>query len=171
MELPREQSEPGTNSGPDHIRSAIPSRICLVTLGGEFFAIDLRSVREVFEIEAITPVPGMPASLVGVANLRGTVIPLTDLRPSLGLPASAAPKYAVVVRHGTQQVGILIDDVPEIRTIHPDDMLAASTRGVTESRPFLSGLLKIENRMSGMVEISRLLASVEGTTTQQSSAN
>jgi purine-binding chemotaxis protein CheW len=131
-------------------------------LGGEFFAIDLRHVREVFELESITPVPGMPASLVGVANLRGTVVPLADLRPSLGVPASATPKYAVVVRQGTQQVGILIDEVPEIRTIHPDDMLAASTRGVTDSRPFLSGLVKIEDRMSGMVEVGRLLASVEG---------
>ena len=171
MESPRERSQSGTDSGPDHFRSAIPSRICLVTLGGEFFAIDLRHVREVFEIEAITPVPGMPASLVGVANLRGAVIPLADLRPSLGVPASAAPKYAVVVRHGAQQVGILIDDVPEIRAIHPDDVLAASTRGVTDTRPFLSGLLKIENRMSGMVEISRLLASVEGTPQQEGSAN
>ena len=171
MEPTREQPQSGADTGPDHVRSAIPSRICLVTLGGELFAIDLRHVREVFGIESITPVPGMPASLVGVANLRGTVIPLADLRPSLGLSASATPRYAIVVRHGTQQVGILIDDVPEIRTIHPDDMLAASTRGMIDSRPFLSGLLKIENRMSAMVEISRLLASVEGTTNQQSSAN
>ena len=165
-----EQPQSSVNPGSDHVRSAIPSRICLITLGGELFAIDLRHVREVFEIESITPVPGMPASLVGVANLRGTVIPLADVRPSLGLSASATPKYAVVVRHGTQQVGILIDDVPEIRAIHPDDMLATSTRGVTDSRPFLSGLLKVENRMSGMVEVSRLLASVEGTTNLHSSA-
>ena len=157
-----EQPQSGPPPGPDHVRSAVPLRICLIALGGEFFAIDLRHVREVFELESITPVPGMPSALVGVANLRGTVVPLADLRPSLGVLVSATPKYAVVVRHGTQQVGILIDEVPEIRTIHPDDMLAASTRGVTDSRPFLSGLLKIEDRMSGMVEVSRLLASVEG---------
>jgi purine-binding chemotaxis protein CheW len=77
--------------------------------------------------------------------------------------ASAVPKYAVVVRHGAQQVGILIDEVPEIRTIKAEDLLASSGRGITESRPFLSGLVKIEDRMSGMVEVSRLLASVEGT--------
>ena len=157
-----EQQQPSADTGPDHVRSAVPSRICLITLGGELFAIDLRHVREVFELESITPVPGMPASLVGVANLRGTVVPLADLRPSLGVSASATAKYVVVVRHGTQQVGILIDDVPEIRTIHPNDMVAASTRGVADSRPFLSGLLKIKNRMSGMVEVSKLLASVEG---------
>jgi purine-binding chemotaxis protein CheW len=133
-----------------------------MTLGGELFAIDLRHVREVFELESVTPVPGMPSCLVGVANLRGTVVPLADLRPQLGVSSTATQKYAVVVRHGAQQVGILIDEVPEIRTIHGDDLLAASAQGVTESRPFLSGLLKVEGRMSGMVEVSRLLASVEG---------
>jgi len=163
MEPTPEQPQSGPPLGSGHAKSAVPSRICLITLGGEFFAIDLHHVREVFELESITPIPGMPASLVGVANLRGTVIPLADLRPSLGVSAAATPKYAVVVRHGTQQIGILIDEVPKIRTIHPDDIVGASAHGVMGSRPFLSCLLKIENRMSRMVEVSRLLASVEGT--------
>jgi purine-binding chemotaxis protein CheW len=163
MEATREQPQLSASPASEPIKSAVPSRICLISLGGELFAIDLRHVREVFELESVTPVPGMPASLVGVANLRGTVVPLTDLRPALGVPASAAPKYVVVVRHGAQQVGILIDDVPEIRTIHGDDLLTSSAHGITESRPFLSGLVKIEDRMSGMVEVARLLASVEGT--------
>ncbi len=143
-------------------KTGVPSRICLVTLGGELFAIDLRHVREVFELESVTPVPGMPSTLVGVANLRGTVMPLADLRPSLGIQSAAAQPFVVVVRHGVQQVGILIDVVPEIRTIHPDDLLNATSRGMSESRPFLSGLVKIEERMSGMVEVQKLLACVEG---------
>lgn len=144
------------------LKTAIPSRICLVAIGGELFAIDLRYVREVFELESITPVPGVLSMIVGVANLRGTVMPLADLRPSLGLPSTAAQPFVVVVRHGQQQVGILIDAVPEIRTIHPDDLLAATSRGLSESRPFLSGLVKIEERMSGMMEVQKLLACVEG---------
>lgn len=146
----------------DSPKAAIPSRICLVVLGGEFFAIDLRHVREVFELESITPVPGVSSTIVGVANLRGTVMPLADLRPSLGLSSAAVQPFVVVVRHGQQQVGILIDAVPEIRTIHPDDLLAATSRGLSESRPFLSGLVKIEERMSGMMEVQKLLACVEG---------
>ncbi|MEK7272474.1 MAG: chemotaxis protein CheW, partial [Nitrospirota bacterium] len=144
------------------VTTPIPSRICLVTLGGELFAIDLRHVREVFELESVTPVPGMPSTLVGVANLRGTVMPLADLRPSLGIPSTTSLSFVVVVRHGQQQVGILIDAVPEIRTIHPDDLLNATSRGLSESRPFLSGLAKIEERMSGMVDVQKLLACVEG---------
>lgn len=144
------------------VKTPIPSRICLVTLGGELFAIDLRHVREVFELESVTPVPGMSSTLVGVANLRGTVMPLADLRPSLGIPATTSLPFVVVVRHGQQQVGILIDAVPEIRTIHPDDLLNVTSRGLAESRPFLSGLAKIEERMSGMMDVQKLLACVEG---------
>lgn len=142
--------------------SPIPSRLCLVTLGGEVFAIDLRQVREVFELEFITPVPGMPSTLVGVANLRGAVMPLADLRPSLGILSSTPLPFVVVVRHGQQQVGILIDAVPEIRTIHPDDVVNATSRGLSESRPFLSGLVKIEERMTRLMDVQKLLACVEG---------
>lgn len=148
---------------PTHANAVVPSRICLIALGGEYFAVDLRHVREVFELESVTPVPGMPSTLIGVANLRGTVMPLADLRPSLGIDATTAQHFVIVLRHGSQQVGLLIDDVPEIRTIHPDDILAATSKGIAESRPFLSGLVKVEERMSGMMEVPKLLACVDGT--------
>jgi purine-binding chemotaxis protein CheW len=72
-----------------------------------------------------------------------------------------------VVQQGTQQVGILIDEVPEIRTIQSDAMVTEPTHTVAERRPFLSGLLNIENRLSGMMEVSRVLASVENEAVQQ----
>ena len=57
----------------------IDMRAAIVSLGGEIFTIDLQNVREVFVVESITPVPRMPSGLVGVTNLRGSVIPLLDL--------------------------------------------------------------------------------------------
>jgi purine-binding chemotaxis protein CheW len=82
-------------------------------------------VREVFVVESITPVPGMPAGLVGVTNLRGSVVPLLDLRQMIGLAAENAQRYAVVVKHGNWQVGVLVDTVPEIRTLSKDQFLPA----------------------------------------------
>ncbi len=137
------------------------SRMCLITLGGELFAMDLGHVSEVFEVDAITPVPGAPSTLTGVANLRGTVIPLADLRASLGLPTTdSSLKYAVVVRHGNQQVGILVDTVPEIRTVRQDEFLAAPAQGTVSAQPLVSALLRVEDRMGGVVEVPRLLTSV-----------
>jgi purine-binding chemotaxis protein CheW len=143
-------------------------KACLVTLGGELFAIDLRHVQEVFELDTITPVPGMPASLVGVANVRGTVVPLADLRRSLGVSQSTTPRYAIVVRHDAHQIGLMIDDVPEIRWMLPEDRLDPSDAAQIGERSLLSGFIRVETRVSGMLEIPALVASVEAATMEVS---
>jgi purine-binding chemotaxis protein CheW len=138
-------------------------RVCLISAGGELFAIEMGNVREVFEVEAITPVPGMPAALVGVANLRGIVIPLVDLRHVLGLPVTGPPPpYSVVVRHGTQQLGMLVDRVPEIRTVQREQFLPAIKHSQGSSRPFVSAVLRIEDRMGGVLEVPMVFEQVEG---------
>ena len=160
-ELPQLHSD----SVPQQAKPTESLRVCLVALGEESFAIDLGQVLEVFEPESITPVPGMPAALVGVTNLRGTIIPLVDLRAVLGVSASGLPKYTVVVRHGTQQVGILVEGIPKIRTVRSDDLAAPSGHTVAERlRDF-----KEEKKLSTILEMSRLLASIEGTADDQSS--
>jgi purine-binding chemotaxis protein CheW len=136
-------------------------RVCLISLGGEVFAVDLRNVREVFEVEGITPVPAMPPALAGVANLRGTIVPIADLRSVLRLPANDPLPFAVVIRHGGRQVGVLVDRVPEIRTIHMEDLLPASTGGSEGPKPFVSSVLQIEGRIGGVVEVPTLMAYVE----------
>lgn len=138
------------------------ARVCLVVVGGERFAVELEQVREVFELESITSVPGMPAALVGVANLRGTIVPVTDVRETLGASLATTPRYVMVVQHEALQVGLLIDTVPEIRTISAEDRLGLSDTDTTRGHRFLSGLIKVENRVSGMLEIAVLVASVEG---------
>ena len=136
-------------------------RVCLISLGGELFAIDLRNVREVFEVDVITPVPAMPPAVVGVANLRGTVVPIVDLRTVLGLPANGPVPFAIVIRHGSRQVGVLVDRVPEIRTVRREELLPAQTGGSNAPKPFVSGVLRVEERMGGIVEVPTLLAYVE----------
>ena len=162
-ELPQLHSD----SVPAQRQSTESLRVCLVALGTETFAIDLRQVVEVFVPESITPVPGMSAALVGVTNLRGTIIPLADVRAVLGVSASGLPKYAVVIRHGTQRVGILVENVPEIRTIPSDDLVTTSVRTATESLPLFSGFVKTGKKPSAILEMSRLLASIERTTNDQ----
>jgi len=138
-------------------------RAAIISLGGELFTIDLKSVREVFVVESITPVPGMPSGLVGVTNLRGTVIPLLDLRPMFGLSAVADLRYAVVVQHGNWQVGVLVDTVPEIRTIAKDQFLPAPVGTGEGAFPFVSTVVKLEDRLRGVLETSVVLSHFEGT--------
>jgi purine-binding chemotaxis protein CheW len=128
----------------------------------ESLAIDLTQVREVFKIDAITPVPGMPPALVGVANIRGSIVPLVDVRPSLGLPSATVPHYAVVVWQGARYVGILVETVPVIQTADFGDRVEKPLSGETGACPFLSGALKMADQTIGMMDVSRLLAMIEG---------
>jgi purine-binding chemotaxis protein CheW len=130
-------------------------------MGGEIFTIDLKSVREVFVVESITSVPGMPSGLVGVTNLRGTVIPLLDLRSMFGLNAVAAQRFAVVVQHENWQVGVLVDEVPEIRNITKDQFLPAPTGTGEGAFPFVSTVVKLEDRLRGVLETSVVLSHFE----------
>ena len=142
---------------------AATMRAAIVSLGGELFTIDLQNVREVFVVESITPVPGMPLGLVGVTNLRGAVIPLLDLRQVIGLTAETPLKYAVVVKHGTWQVAVLVDTVPEIRTLSKDQFIPAPAGMGDGGNPFVSTVVKLEDRLRGVLETSVVLSHFEGT--------
>ena len=137
-------------------------RAAIISLGGELFTIDLKSVREVFVIESITPVPGMPSGLVGVTNLRGTVIPLLDLRPMFALNQDTPLRYAVVVKHDTWQVGVMVDTVPEIRTLSKEQFLPAPVGSGEGVYPLVSTVVKLEDRLRGVLEASVMLSHFEG---------
>jgi purine-binding chemotaxis protein CheW len=66
--------------------AALVGRACVVLLGGRPFAVDVTDAREVVVLETTTPVPGAPAAVIGVMNLRGNVLPVVEARPLLGLP-------------------------------------------------------------------------------------
>ena len=153
-------SSPG--SGQTQAVGSPTIRAAIISLGGELFTIDLKSVREVFVVESITPVPGMPSGLVGVTNLRGSVIPLLDLRPMFALSTDATLRYAVVVKHGNWQVGVLVDTVPEIRTIAKDQFLPAPAGTGEGALPFVSTVVKLEDRLRGVLEASVMLSYLEG---------
>jgi len=88
-------------------------QVCLVLLGGEQFAIDVQSVREVMVIERLTIVPGAPSCVLGVASLRGEVLAVIDVAPTLGLPpCRIGPRgRALVIEPTTTQVAIATDEV------------------------------------------------------------
>ena len=88
-------------------------RACIVMLGGRAFAVDVADAREVVVVDATTPVPGAPASVLGVMNLRGSVLPVVEVRPLLELPVRpvAGRPRALVLADGSHRAAILIERV------------------------------------------------------------
>ncbi|HEX6825773.1 MAG TPA: chemotaxis protein CheW [Nitrospiraceae bacterium] len=157
------QEASSSQAGQPRTGGSSTMRVAIISFGGELFTIDLKSVREVFIVESITPVPGMPSGFVGVTNLRGTIIPLLDLRPMFGLDAGVALQYAVVLQHSNWQIGILVDTVPKIHTLSKDQFFPAPTGTGEGVGPFVSSVVKMDDRLRGVLETSMMLSYLQGT--------
>lgn len=91
---------------------------------GQTYGIPISSVREIIRWSRVTPLPNQPAHACGVLNLRGTIIPIHDLRARLsGVRTSANDTHVIVITClGTQSLGILVDAVSDILTVDPSEL-------------------------------------------------
>jgi purine-binding chemotaxis protein CheW len=94
----------------------------VIRLGSGRYGIAAPDVAEVTALPVLTRVPGMPAWIPGVGNWRGHVLPLVDLRPLLGLPATPLPSSAriVVVAVDDIEVGLLAEAVTGLIEVPQD---------------------------------------------------
>src|SRR5262245_51658840 len=114
------RAAPGRSAEDEAAGASAGARLstCLVVLGGEQFAIDVRHLREVMVVDKLTAVPGAPAFVRGVSSLRGEVLAILDVAPVLGLPpCSTAPGgKALVIEPGARQVAIVVDGIVGLET-------------------------------------------------------
>lgn len=112
------------------------------TLDGERYCIETRCVREVRRFGEVTPLPGVPDFLVGVANLRGEILPVIDIRCFLELPAKgpAAPSHVIICGDARVEFGIIADTVRDVSPVAIDE-LAVNPIGRSErSRDCILGV-------------------------------
>jgi len=143
--------------------AAPEQRACLFALADSRFAVDVRSAREVVLFDDITAVPLAPRYLVGVANLRGTVMPIVDIRAMLGLPESrpARSVRTLVVRHGGVQVAMVVDAVlglePFDDVMAPDGPTTARMRG---PRPLMAGWIRWAGETLALLDVPKILTAL-----------
>jgi purine-binding chemotaxis protein CheW len=148
---------------PSRPEAAPALRACLFALAGSRFAVDVRSAREVAVFDDITGVPRAPRHLIGIANLRGTVMPIVDVRDVLGLPESrpARSVRTLVLRDGPLQAAVVVDTVlglePFDEVLPPDAPSAARIRG---PRAFVSGWLEWAGETLALLDVPRVLAAL-----------
>ncbi|GAB4214251.1 MAG: chemotaxis protein CheW [Roseiflexaceae bacterium] len=91
--------------------------VLIFRLGEAGYSLPVQAVREVTPLRAYTPLPVMPAHIVGLVNLRGRLLAVLDIRPLLGIPRAAPRPESGLLRValGEVEVGLLIDEVIEVR--------------------------------------------------------
>ncbi|MCE4556697.1 chemotaxis protein CheW [Roseateles cellulosilyticus] len=116
------------------------------TLGSELFGMDIRTVREIIQHGAITPVPLMPDFVRGVINLRGAVVPVIDLQARFGRgPASVGKKTCIIIFDGQRdgervELGMMVDAVSEVVALEAGDTEPPPQFGGAARRDFIAGM-------------------------------
>src|SRR5690349_2684221 len=115
-------------------------------LGGEAFAIRILAIREIIGYGGLTEVPMMPASIKGVINLRGAVVPVVDLAVRfLRQPADITKRTCIIIIEmesgGEQQViGVIVDAVNAVLEIPAADIEPAPSFGTKIRTDFIAGM-------------------------------
>lgn len=135
-------------------------------LAGDSFGIPVLKVREIIRHTTIRAVPGMPAYVCGVINLRGKIIPVLDLRLRFGLPAALNNEQTciVVVQVATSDsqtvaTGLVVDGVEEVVQITASDTELTPHFGGCGSADYLLGMAKVKGVVKALLDIDHAVGS------------
>jgi purine-binding chemotaxis protein CheW len=136
-------------------------------LGEEVFAINVSKVINILEMSHITSIPKAPEYMKGVINLRGTVLPVVDLRIKFGLPEKEATVDTSIIvisidLNGEQVlIGTLVDAVREVLELKNDEISPAPTIGTKYNSGFIEGLWRTEEKFIMILDIDKVFSTDE----------
>jgi purine-binding chemotaxis protein CheW len=124
-------------------------KLIIFKLGREEYGMDILRVQEIKRMMNITRVPSTPPFIKGVINLRGSVLPVIDLRTRLGLVEKELGDAAriIVILANETTVGFIVDEVVEVTTINTKNVEVAHALSTGLSTEYISGIAKADNRL------------------------
>ena len=136
-------------------------------LAEEVYAVDVGRVREILELSDITKVPRTPQFMRGVINLRGSVVPVIDLRLKFGMSATerTVNTCIIVVEVAMEDevivLGSLADSVQEVIEMETEQIEAAPHIGTQLNTDFIRGMGKHDGRFVMILDIDRIFSGSE----------
>ena len=136
-------------------------------MADEEYGVDILRVHEIKGWDNVTPIPNTPSYVRGVINLRGTIVPIIDLRRRFGMKSIAYGETTVVImlrvieEDGERTMGIVVDAVSEVHNVSPDKMKPAPDFGSVIQADFIKGLTTVDDTMIVLLDIDNLLNSTD----------
>lgn len=150
-------------ASPDPEGEGFEQEFLTFTLGREEYAIDILKVQEIRGYESVTSIANAPAFIKGVINLRGTIVPIVDLRIKFGLGRVEYTPFTVVIilNVADRVVGVVVDSVSDVVALKPGQVHPAPDFSTQVGADFILGLGTLEDRMLILVDIEKLMLSRE----------
>lgn len=132
-------------------------------LGSEEYGVDILKVKEIRGYDAVTRLPDAPDYIKGVINLRGTIVPVVDMRLKFRLERAeyTALTVMIVLNVADRVVGMVVDSVSDVVQLSAEQVRAVPEIGATIDRQFLTGIGTLDERMLILLDIERLMSSTE----------
>ena len=147
----------------DKLAASDTHQFLTFALGTEEYGVEILKIQEIKGFSAITPLPKAPAYVKGVLNLRGTIVPIVDLRKKFRMPAEAYTAFTVIVVVQVQGkiMGFIVDAVSDVLTVASADIQPTPDLHGQVDVSCLSGLAKAGEKLVILLDIDRVLTSGE----------
>jgi len=145
--------------------AAVSTQYLTFKLGDETFALDVAEVREILDFTSVTKVPRTPSFMRGVINLRGSVVPVMDLRLKFGMSATEQTVNSCIIvvemsmEGDTVVIGVLADAVQEVIDLEPEQIEPAPRIGTKLNMEFILGMGKHNGAFMMILDIDKIFES------------
>ena len=136
-------------------------------LGSEVFGVDVLKVREVLDVVPVTKVPQTPEFMLGVINLRGSVVPVVDMRLKFGLPRVAQNRDTCIIvmevnlEGDSTVIGALADAVQEVLELAEAQIEPPPRLGTRLKTEFIQGMGKRDDQFIILLDVDRIFSAEE----------
>jgi len=140
-----------------------PQQFLTFLLDDQEYGLELFKIREIRGYAPVTPIPNVPPHICGVMNLRGTVLPVVDLRVKFHLNAVEYSKFTVIViaTVAEKTVGLLVDAVSDVLMVSQEAMRKSPDFGTAVDTRFINGVFQTRERLAVALNLEELLAENE----------
>lgn len=143
--------------------AAASNQMLTFMLGDETYGVDILRVQEIRGWSPVTRIPQSPPHVLGVLNLRGSIVPIVDLRMRLNLDRAEYTAITVIIvlsidfGHGRRDFGVVVDGVSDVINVQSSEMKQAPDLGAQVNMEFIQGLATVADRMVMLLDIDRLI--------------
>ncbi|HEV7442894.1 MAG: chemotaxis protein CheW [Gammaproteobacteria bacterium] len=140
-------------------------QVLTFVLGNETYGVDILRVQEIRGWSAVTKIPHAPPHVLGVLNLRGSIVPIVDLRMRFSLDRAEYTTVTVIIvvsvisAAGRRDFGVVVDGVSDVVDVNTAEVKAAPELGAKGATDYIRGLVPVSERMVVLLDIDRLIGS------------